>query len=381
MQIFVTTPSGRILTLEVEGATTVDTLRQQIHAAGQRAGVEGGFRPSLQRIIFTDPLGDMHELQDGTTLADCGIEKESQLNLGMRPPPLPVDLNVGGERLSTLLSTLTYVRGSKLCTLFRGLLQAGSASEGVPGAGLVDLPVDAHGAFVLDRDGPSFRFILNYLRDRIEADQQGRAGDAEQGADEPQPGAAGLEPPPYLVSLRAELEGLKLTALKSRASATGVEAGALWAAHDSDDIREAVIELILKTVSPPEVELPDSLDSLQRLEREAEYFGIVELGAACRQKIKREHQTSLADQQVLRSLLEQHCAPHMTDEQRAAAVAQVEQMCDGAFSVRGLREVHQRMADSTVMQDMVARGHVLAEARAQGMDQVVAQHMVCDWTG
>ena len=46
------------------------------------------------------------------------------------------------------------------------------------GGGLVDLPVDGQGAFVLDRDGPSFRFILNYLRDRIEAAMQADTGAA-----------------------------------------------------------------------------------------------------------------------------------------------------------------------------------------------------------
>ena len=61
MQIFVTTPAGRILTLEVEGSLTVAALRRQIHAVAQREGIAAGFRPSLQRIIFTDPLGDIRE--------------------------------------------------------------------------------------------------------------------------------------------------------------------------------------------------------------------------------------------------------------------------------------------------------------------------------
>eukprot|EP01045_Picozoa_sp_COSAG04_P034151 COSAG04_NODE_7355_length_1141_cov_2.094050_2_plen_197_part_01 len=197
MQIFVTTPAGRILTLEVEGSLTVAALRRQINAVAQREGIAAGFRPSLQRIIFTDPLGDIRELRDEQTLGECGIGKESQLNLGMRPAPLPVGLNVGGERFTTMLSTLTCVRGSKLCVLFEGLAQAGAVPEGVPGGGLVDLPVDGQGAFVLDRDGPSFRFILNYLRDRIEAEQQRRADGGGGAEPEPEPygaGAAG-EPP------------------------------------------------------------------------------------------------------------------------------------------------------------------------------------------
>lgn len=265
--------------------------------------------------------------------------------------------------------------------LFKDLLQAAPIPEATPGAGLVDLPVDAQGAFVLDRDGPSFRFILNYLRDKTDAPPRNPGGDADADGAEAEPGVAAGEPSAHLVELREELASLKLTALKSRAAATGVEPGALWAAHDADDIKQAIIELIINTVSPPEVELPSSLGDLQRLEREADFFGIVELGAACRQKIKREHQTLLSDQQVLRSLLAEQCAAHMTDQQRAAAVAEVEQLCNGAFSVRGLREVHQRMADRAMMQQLVARGHAIAEARAQGMDPLAAQNLVCDWTG
>ena len=376
MQIFVNAPKGNVLTVDVEGSHTVQDLRQKVHAAAQLRGVDGGFPPSRQRLFFTDPLGGVQELQDGVPLAEYGIKLESRLNLGLRPPPLPVDLNVGGVPFTTLLSTLTSVRGSRLCELFQGLLQAAPVPEAVPGCGLVDLPVDAQGAFVLDRDGPSFRFILNYLRDKA-----GTGAGAPGLEAETEPGVAVGELPAHLAELRDELAALKLTALKSRAAATGVEPGALWAAHDADDIKQAVIELILKTVSPPEVDLPSALEELQRLEREADFFGIVELGAACRQKIKREHQTSLMDQQVLRSLLAEQCAVHMTDEQRAAAVAEVERLCDGAFSVRGLREVHQRMADRTTMQDLVARGHAIAEARASGVNPLAAQSMMCDWTG
>ena len=94
---------------------TVAALRRQINAVAPREGIAAGFRPSLQRIIFTDALGDIRELRDEQTLGECGIGKESQLNLGMRPAPLPVELNVGGERFTTMLSTLTCARGSTLC--------------------------------------------------------------------------------------------------------------------------------------------------------------------------------------------------------------------------------------------------------------------------
>jgi hypothetical protein len=103
MQIFVKTPRGKVLTLEVEGGDTVESLRAQIAAHG--------FPASLQRLFFTDHLGDVHTLTDGQTLSHYSVQRESELTLGMKPPPKPVYLNVGGVRHDTLLSTLCVVRG------------------------------------------------------------------------------------------------------------------------------------------------------------------------------------------------------------------------------------------------------------------------------
>jgi len=79
-----------------------------------------------------------------------------------------ITVNVGGTRYQTTLATLTRVEGSML----------GALSESFEG--------DAHELF-LDRDGPSFRYILNYLRDpfatpllprdRTERDQLRREAD------------------------------------------------------------------------------------------------------------------------------------------------------------------------------------------------------------
>ena len=376
MQIFVTTNKGRVLTLDnVEGDHLVEKVREKLHQQAQLAGIPGGLRPSLQRLFFTDPVdGTIHELRDGTRMSAYNIALESMLTLGMRAPPKPVKLDVGGERLTTCLSTLLRVRGSRLCTLFEGLVQAGSElPEGDPGAAYVELPVDKD-RFVLDRDGKSFRFILAFLRDH----------DADDTANEPQPEPQeeAEEPPAHLVSLRQELEGLKLTALKRRAAATGVDPRALWAADDAVDIKAAVIELILNTVTPPGLLLPDTKEDLQLLEREAEWFGIVELAAACRQKIKREHQATLRDREVLRSLLAAQCPEGLDEAQRDAVVDEVEQLCDGAFSVRGLREVHQRIADQTMLRELAQRAHQAVQLReAHGVSQDAARKLVTDWSG
>jgi hypothetical protein len=69
-----------------------------------------------------------------------------------------VSLNVGGTRYTTLLATLMRHPDSMLAAMFRGL------ADPSPGAPAFELATDASGAYILDQDGPSFRFVLAYLR-------------------------------------------------------------------------------------------------------------------------------------------------------------------------------------------------------------------------
>ena len=148
----------------------------------------------------------------------------------MRPAPRPVDLNVGGKPITTLLSTLLAVRGSKLCAMFEGLAQGGGAvaapTEGIPDAGgadadLVDLPVDSRGAFLLDRNGAAFEYIVDYLRDH--KDKYASTGlddaDGDDRQPAPEPDAGLEEEAKELVQLRAELSGAQ--ALCCEAARTG----------------------------------------------------------------------------------------------------------------------------------------------------------------
>lgn len=57
-----------------------------------------------------------------------------------------------------MLSTLVKVSGSMLATMFQNVVQKG------PGHASVPLAQDETGAYILDRDGPSFRYVLAYLR-------------------------------------------------------------------------------------------------------------------------------------------------------------------------------------------------------------------------